>query len=221
MARKDYRGVRKKTEYSIRFSMCIAFPCAVGMAVLGNPIISMIFGPDATAGRMMQIGAVSIIFYSLSTITNSVLQGIDQMRIPVIHAGLSVIVHIAMLVMMLTVFDMSIDAVVYADAFFALFICILNAFAIRRYLRYRQEIVKTFLLPGVCAALMGAATWLVYQLMMMLSHSNVVSVLVSMLVAVGVYGLSLVLLHVVNEEELLAVPKGAMLVKILKKLRLM
>ncbi len=218
---KEYKTVKRKIDYSIRFSMIIAIPCAVGLAVLANPIISLIWGPDKTAARMMQIGAISVVFYSLSTITNAVLQGIDKMRIPVIHAGISVVVHIIILVIMLTVFDMSIHAVVIADALFALLICILNGFALKKYIHYRQEYIKTFLLPAIAAIIMGAVAYYTYTGIYKIAGSNVVGIGVAILFAVMVYGLLLLALKVVNEEELLSMPKGALLVRLLKKFHML
>ncbi|MFR4579288.1 MAG: polysaccharide biosynthesis C-terminal domain-containing protein [Clostridium fessum] len=58
---------------------------------------------------------------------------------------------------------MGIHGMVFASILFALFMCILNAIAIRNTLGYRQEMVKTFLLPAISAAFMGAAAYGVYS----------------------------------------------------------
>ena len=54
---------------------------------------------------------------------------------------------------------LGIYSVVYANILFALIVCILNNLAIRKYLRYRQEYKKTFLIPLLASAVMGAAAW--------------------------------------------------------------
>lgn len=222
MVMKEYRSVKRKIDYSIRFSMIIAIPCAVGLAVLAKPILMLIFGPNTTeAARMMQIGAISVVFYSLSTITNAVLQGIDKMKIPVIHAGISVVTHILLLIIMLSVFDMSIHAVVIADALFALMICILNGLALRKYLNYRQEYRKTFILPTVAAIIMGAVAYYTYTGVYKILNSNVIGIGVAVLFAIMVYALLLLALKVVNEDELMNVPKGASIVRLLKKFHMM
>ncbi len=221
MTMKEYKSVKHKIDYSIRFSMIIAIPCAVGLAVLSGPIISLIWGPDPMAAEMMQIGAVSVVFYSLSTITNAVLQGIDKMRIPVIHAGISVVTHIIILIVMLWVFDMSIQAVVVADALFALLICVLNGLALKKYIRYKQEYIKTFLLPGIAAAVMGAVAYYSYTGLYKITGSNVTGIGIAVLFAVLVYGLLLLAFKVVNEDEIRSMPKGAVLVKTLKKFHML
>ena len=221
MTMKEYKSVKRKIDYSIRFSMIIAIPCAVGLAVLSGPIISLIWGPDEMAAEMMRIGAVSVVFYSLSTITNAVLQGIDKMKIPVIHAGISVVTHIIILIIMLSVFDMSIQAVVIADALFALLICILNGLALKRYIRYKQEYIKTFLLPGIAAAIMGAVAYYTYTGIYKITGRNVVGIGMAVLFAVLVYGLLLLAFKAVNEDEIRSMPKGAALVRILKKFHML
>lgn len=41
---KDRREMRKKTENAIRFVMIICIPCAVGLSVLAEPILQLLFG---------------------------------------------------------------------------------------------------------------------------------------------------------------------------------
>ena len=61
---------------------------------------------------MLQMGAISVVFFCLSTVTNSVLQGLDDMMTPVKNAAISLAIHIAALFLMLVVFKWNIYAVV-------------------------------------------------------------------------------------------------------------
>ena len=68
--------------------MLIAIPCAVGMGVLAGPVMQLIFGDHSALARdLLTIGAPAVIFFSLSTVTNAVLQGIDLMRKSVTHSA--------------------------------------------------------------------------------------------------------------------------------------
>lgn len=76
---------------AIRFTMMIAIPCAVGLGVLNSSINGLIFGATYAKGlgaAMLRIGAVSVIFYCLSTLTNGILQGMGKMRVPVRHSAI-------------------------------------------------------------------------------------------------------------------------------------
>lgn len=224
--------VINKINTSIRFSMIIAFPCAVGLAILAAPIITLLFPNNDSIvipARMMQLGAVSVVLYSLSTLTNSILQGVNRMRLPVRHAFISLLIHFALISLLLYATDLNIYAVVIADVIFALVICILNAFSLRKYLGYRQEILKTFLLPGGASIIMGAAAYFSYKLFQYLLgnlkvgdfSSNAVSVIASIVVSAIVYFILLLLFKAVDEDELYKIPKGKTIVRLARKLYLL
>ncbi len=214
--------MKRKVGYSIRFIMVIAIPCAVGMGVLASPILQLLFQDSRQMPvRMMQIGAVSIIFYSLSTLSNGILQGINRMNAPVKNALITLAIHMGVLTALMYVLDLNIYAVVWANTFFSLMMCILNGLAIRRYLRYRQEIKRTFVVPGISALIMGIVVYGVYLLLMKAVGSNAVATIASIVVGVGVYGVVLLLLRGLREKELQSFPMGGTIVKIAKKLKLM
>lgn len=219
---KDMREVRKKVAYSIRFIMVVAIPCAVGMAVLASPILQLLFQDDREMPqRMMQIGAVSIIFYSLSTLSNGILQGVNRMNVPVKNAIVALVLHMGVLAALMYGLNLNIYAVVWANTFFSFLMCVLNGMAIRKYLRYRQEIPRTFIVPSICAAVMGGVVYGVYWLLMKFLNMNAVAVLVSIVLGVCVYGILLLLLRGLRERELQSFPMGNLIIKIAKKMHLM
>lgn len=228
-ASKDLKQVKRKVNSAIRFIMVIAIPCAVGMGVLAAPIIELLYPAKTEAGiaantlaaSLLRVGAVSIVFYSLSTLSNAILQGINRMRKPVIHAVVALLLHIGVLLALMLGLNLNIYAVVIANTFFSFVMCILNGLSIRKCIHYRQEIVKTFLIPIAASAVMGGVVFGVYYLMEMGTGSNVAATVVSMCGGVLVYGLLLLLLKGLGEEELLAFPGGRILVKVVKKLHLL
>ena len=75
----------------------------------------------------------------------------------------------------LWVFKMGIYGVVLSDIVFGLFMNILNFYSLSKYLRLRIDIVKTFVLPGGAALIMGVAAWGVYQLLFGATKKNTVA----------------------------------------------
>lgn len=220
MVREEYTQVRQKIEQGMRFTMLVAIPSAVGLTVLARPIISMLFrGEVDMAVDMLHIGSISVVFYTMSTLTNGVLQGINRMKIPVRNAAISLVIHIAFLYVTLQM-GMGINAVVYANILFAVIVCILNAMAIRKYLRYRQELIRTFVIPGIAALIMGVVIGLINMLLSK-TIGNVLTVLVGITLGVIVYFLALILLKGVDENDLRSMPGGSKVLVIAKKFRLM
>ena len=220
MVREEYTQAKKKVEQGMRFTMLVAIPSAVGLAVLARPIISMLFrGEVDMAVDMLHIGSVSVIFYTMSTLTNGVLQGINKMRIPVRNAAISLVVHIAFLYLTLQM-GMGINAVVYANILFAVIVCILNALAIRKYLRYRQELIRTFVIPGISAVIMGVVIGVVNMLLLKVL-GNILTVLIGITLGVLVYFVALILLKGIDEYDLNSMPGGRKILMVAKMLRLM
>lgn len=222
VAEKDRKQTLNRIASAIRFSMIIAIPSAVGLAVLAAPISNLLFpGRDNTdLIKMTCYGSSAVVVYSLSTVTNAVLQGINRMKTPIRNAGISLVLHTVILFVMLRYLHMGIYGVLYANILFALFICILNARAIARFKRYRQEVKKTFLIPMVASAVMGAAAFGVYRAAYSI-FGNLISTGISVLVAVAVYFVLLILLKGVDAQELRSMPGGTRLSGLARKLHLM
>ena len=217
------KAVRRSVGDVIRFTMVISIPCAVGLGVFGKEIIEVLWpGTPAMAGDMMVFGSTSVIFYSLSTLTNGILQGIDKMRLPVIHAAIALALHLALLYVLMVVFRMEGMAIVWSYIFFGALMCILNNLAIRKHLRYRQEVKRTFLIPTAAAVVMGAVSRLFYNVLFTAMGETTVAMLVSLIlavtVAVMVYFVALLAMRGLKERELRAFPKGHVLVGVAKKL---
>lgn len=215
--------VQRQINMAIRFTMIIAFPCAVGMGVIASPILQLVHFSDETgmAVMMLRAGAISIVFFSLSTLSNGLLQGINRMKEPVKNAAIALVLHIIILVVLMYVLDLNIFAVVFANASFGLLMCVFNAFSIRKYSGYRQEWIRTFLIPGISAAVMGVVVWGVYQLLIYILRINLIATILSILIGAVVYFVLLLLLKGLTEEELLKFPKGNLLLRVARSMHLM
>ena len=154
-AMRDRKAAVQRTRTAIRFSMIIAIPAAVGLSVLAEPICNLLFAShdNELLIKLMVAGSAAVVFFSLSTMTNAILQGTNHMSAPLIHSAIALIPHVLFLVIFQRVMGLGIYSVVYSNVLFALVVCILNQLAIRKYLRYRQEYKKTFLVPIACSAI--------------------------------------------------------------------
>lgn len=219
---RQHEEVKQKICLTIKFNMLIAIPCAVGMGVLASPIMRLIFG-DSTklSAQLMQIGAPAVIFFSLSTVTNSVLQGIDLMKKSVTHSAISLAIHAVLVYIMLNYLNWGVYGLVVGNVTFALVVCILNWIAIGRHLQYKQEVSTTFFRPLAAAALMGIGAIAIYHGIYFLIPSNKLVLLITVPFAMVLYAVAIILLKAVTEEELRDMPFGRRLIKLCKKAHLL
>lgn len=219
---KDKQGMENKVSLALKFSMLIAFPCGMGLSVLGGPINSLLFGEKVEYTSIIMIFSIfTVVAFSLSTISNAILQGIDKLNVPIRNSAISLGIHIIFLLILLLVFRLGIYAVVIGDFTFAMTVALLNSFSIKKYLGYKQEVHYTLVCPFVCSAIMGIFCLVFYKLGMMILPSNFIWTVLSILIAVVIYAVSLVFTKTITEDELYSMPKGNQIVRILKKFRLL
>ena len=218
---KERRRIHQKIYTVIRMTMLIAIPSAMGFFVLARPIMDLLFRTDNEVQAMLlRIGAVSVVFYCLSTVTSAVLQGLNRMMAPVKNAAISLVIHLVSLFLMLVVFKWGVYAVIVSKVIFSIIMCIMNAHDIREAVGYVQEQRKTFVIPSIASGIMGIVTFVVYLVLDIFIGGRIATVL-ALIIAVITYGVSLLLLGGLSEDEILEMPKGATLVTFLRRLHLL
>lgn len=221
-AQNDSDQVRRKIGLSMRFIMVVAMPSTAGIIVLADPIVKLLF-PAAgdLAGHLLQAGGISIIFYSISTLSNSVLQAIDRMKIPIRNAVISLAVHVIAIAAFMFGFNWTIYAVCLGKVVFSLVMCILNGLSVKKYSGFTPNVTKNFVKPAVASVIMGAIVYLVYYVSYKIVQRNSICTILAILVGVVTYATALLLIKGLTEEELRSFPKGALLIRIAKKLHLL
>lgn len=225
-ARKDLKGVRDKVNKAMKVTMLISIPAAVGIGVLAKPVMWVLYPQKESidlASALLSVLAVSVVFYAMSTLSNAVLQSVGKLNSPVINAAIALILQTALLGLLLLYGPMEYGPFYYILAMvcYSIVVSLLNAFSIRRSTRYKQEMKNTFLLPLLSACIMGAVALGVYHGLYALLPYNIPVLAVAVLVAVCVYFVLILKLGAVDGEELSAMPKGQMLIKIARKCKLL
>ena len=199
--------IKQKINTVIRFAMLIAIPSFVAFLVIPKQILSLLYvGNVEIPAHMLRIGSVTVVFYCLSTVTNSVLQGLNKMTTPVKHAAISLGIHLVALFLMLVVFKWSIYSLVAGNIVFSLCMCILNARALKTVIGYRQEKKQTFLLPLGGAALMGIVCVIAYYLLDLIMPGKLATIL-AIIIAVPVYAVALFKFGAFSAEEIALIKK--------------
>lgn len=225
MAAKDAQGTRDKIALAVKSTMVISIPSAVGLFVLAKPVMYFLFPRSeevvSLAARLLMTLSVSVVFYALSTLNGSILQGLGRVNAPIINAGIALVLQTVVALVLLLYTDLDLYSMAIANTLYSGIMCLLNQIAVRRAIGYRQETVKTFLIPLLASGFMGAAAWAVYEGGYMLTASMRISLIPAMLIGICVYFVMMILMRGLSEQELKGFPKGYLLVKVAKKCRLM
>ena len=214
-ARDHLELANRKVDQAVQLSMFISIPSAVGLAVLSQPIVRILF-PDTigTAGLLLTVGAVTVVLNGLSNISNGVLQGIGLPNLPMRNAAIALVVDVSSLVVMLLTTGLGILAVVLAIIIYSVLICILNDRSMKKYLSYKNKWVDAYLIPFLASIPMALAAWLLFMGVYFLIPSDLLGLAVSVPLAAVVYVVLYIVIARVPEEELRAFPFGGILVRI-------
>ncbi len=210
---------------AVKTIMIITIPCGAGLCVLAKPLTYLLFPRSdevvTLAGKLLMTLSLSVIFYAISTLSNTVLQGLGKVNVPIINAGIALVIQTLVSVLLLMFTGADIYAIAIANVVYSGVMCLLNQWSLYKAIGYRQEWKRSFLLPALAAVFMAGFAFVVYETLYMVTSSMRISVIPAVLVAVVVYFVALIKLRGVSEEELKDMPKGYLLVRLAKKCHLL
>lgn len=213
--------VRQKISAAVKFNLIIAFPSAVGLGLLGGPILRLLFNDSSElAAGIILAGSSSVVLYTISILFNTIIQSIHKMMIPVLHSGLAILVDVVVLAILLNFTNLGVYALVIGNLVLPIVVIVLNWVVLRRDLALRIDWLKSVVLPAVAALAMGIAILFIYRGLSLLA-SNTLATIGTILLGAIIFFICLVLSKAVGEDELYTIPKGAILIRVLKKLHLM
>ena len=205
VAAGELEETREKIAAAVKMIMLISIPCAVGLFVLARPVTGLLFHntrvEEDLATNLLMALSLSVVFYALSTLSNNILQGLGKVNVPIINAGIALVIQTAAGILLVGFTDLDLYAIAIANTVYSGIMCVLNQFAVYKALGYRQEILTTFVVPAFASVLMGAVAWAAYEGIYLLTYSPKISVVIAIILAVCVYCVLLLLFRGVTEEE--------------------
>jgi len=217
LAENDQRTAKSTTENSIFITLIFSLPCAVGMSVLSEPILDLIYN-NTNAKDTLSILALAIVFVSLVMVTNAILQSAGKEKIPVINMLIGGVVKI--LVNNYLVKNPSINILGASIGTLSCYavILVLNMSALLRIIKIRFSIIKYIVKPLIAVVLMAFSAVKAFELMLGLGSK--IALIISIGAAAVVYVMALLAMRTLDEGLISSIPGMSRLVPMLKKLRL-
>lgn len=222
VARKNSEAGIKKISFSLLVTMLIGLPSTVGMIILAKPILNLLF-PNASSGELIfQIASLSILFTVLGQTVNGALQGIGKIFVPAISLSIGVAIKIFLNIILVPMPPEVCKVGGAAGAALATVICHMVAFLISFYvlkrkinikLNYYQFLVK----PIIASFMMAICSYYSYEILKGIIIEKMATIL-SIIIAIVIYILAVIVLKIFNKDEILMLPYGEKIYKILEKI---
>jgi stage V sporulation protein B len=208
VALKEKKVVMNKVNLAMRVAMMLAAPSAVGLFVLGDPILKMLFPKYPAGGDLLRLGALAVIFQSLVQVATAILQGIGKPNIPAMNAGVGVIIKILLNFFLISIPSVNIKGAIISTIVCYMVIAYLDMKEAIRRTKVNLEIINTFIKPLGAGIGMGVFSFVFYELILWGTANNTVSTLGSILLSIIVYLGILFAIGGIGKEEVLLLPKG-------------
>ena len=220
MAQKDIKTVRRKIDVSLRLTMIISIPAAIGMGVLADEILLLLFPSYSGGGSLLKWGALSIIFLALCQIITGILQGIGKMKTPAKNAFIGAIIKIPINYFLIAIPSINVIGAVISTTVCYIVASILNFRTLKKATKIRPDYNGILFKPTIASIVMGVACYFSYKGIYYISESNTISTLISIFFAMIVYIVSLALIGGFKREDLTLLPMGTKIINILDRYRL-
>lgn len=220
MVLKKKKDVRKKINLAVKVAMVISVPAAVGLGVLGDQVLLLLFPRAPEGGMLLRVGAVSIVFLALYQIITGALQGIGKIYAPVISAFFGAVTKIVLNYVLIAIPSINVLGAVYATIGCYVVASILNIIFLVKATGVLPNLLNGFMKPIIASGVMGVVCFVVYQLLFYILQSNGISTIAAIVIGAGVYGVVLVLIKGVSKEELCMLPAGGRICKLLTNMGL-
>ena len=212
--------LRKNIESVWRITAMVAFPAGFGICALAEPILTLVYQADPAsipiAAPILRVLGIAAIFVALSSPTNSMLQAVGRVKIPVRLTLLGGCCKLVVNFLLVPVAGINIQGAPYGTLLCYMIIVCLSIPLLCRAAGIRLRLRSVFLKPLFAGMLCGVTAWASYGMLSRLA-GNTVSTSISILLAGVVYVVVLFLVKGIEKYDILMLPKGEKIEKLLEK----
>lgn len=243
---KNMGEVKKLSESTLRITSLFALPCAVGLSVLSQPILISIYN-NARASSMLGILGFAVIFVSLVSVTTAMLQGAGHVMIPVRNMAIGGVVKIATNYFLIAIPGINIGGAPISTTLCYFVIAVLNILSVKKIMKSELSFSGFILRPVIATGIMGVGAYFAYQFVAGLIGAEAINPVISfmpqmapvtpvasamrlkimiamavaILVAIVIYAVMVFALRLIKRDDVLMLPKGERLAKLLDKFHLL
>ena len=221
LTRKEFQAAKATEESAARVTALISAPCAVGLAVLAQPVTALLGGYQGQrlelATDLMVILGICILFNATVLLTNAIMQAHGHVNLPVVNMFIGGAVKLVAVFLLTGNPQIGILGTPIGSLLCYVCITVLNLIAMARVLPQAPRIVRSMLRSVVAALIMGIVVFCVYYgtEAFLAPSSRILSCGLPIAVGGCVYVIAAVKCRAITREDCLLLPKGEKIANLL------
>ena len=221
MAVGNYRAAANKISASLRLTVLISLPASFGMAILAKPILNMLFPSTSDGAVLLALSSFTIIFMGLTQTLSGILQGLGKVFIPALSLLVGAVAKLLINYTLISVPSVNVKGAVYGTLVCYIISTVICMVMLARNFKLNLNLYNFIIKPVAATIVMGFSTYFTYYWILDMTGSSSTGTMVSILVSVFVFGLSIVVIGGVSKNDIYALPFGENVGKILNRTGLM
>ena len=242
---RNYRQGAQISETTLRTTALLAFPAGIGLFVLGEPIIRLLYPSTADlvlAGWMLSVLGIASIAVCFMLVSNSIMQAHKLVTLPMATTLIGCILKLIVGYILIGNPDINIKGGAISTVACFGVIALLDLVIIKLALPRSRSYARVFAKPAAAAVAMGASAWAVCGLLSKMLvklgpfqqtadgvpvldeagsavlswMGNALAVMAAIGVAVIVYFALILLTKAISKEDLALMPKGDKIARLLR-----
>ncbi|MGI6257697.1 MAG: putative polysaccharide biosynthesis protein [Anaerovoracaceae bacterium] len=219
----DMEGLRSNTTLGMRIALIIGLPCALGIAVLSQPIMLLLFPTRASeaisVAPTLSILAIGVIFLSVVQTVSGILQGVGKQMVPVKNLCVGIVIKIVLTWVLVGIPSLNIKGAAIGTCAAYLVVAVLDVYGVKKYTGAKFDIMLTYVKPLISSLVMAAVAWLTYYKLLSGGEGDSLKTLLAVFVAAVVYVVMLFVTRSITREDLENMPGGDKILRLAQMIK--
>ncbi len=158
----DNDRIRSEAATGLRLASVVGFPAAIGMSMLAEPILLLLFGGGKdsvssllTGAQLLRVSSLTILLFTQVQATSAILQGLHKQRIPMYTLAVGMLLKVAVNYALVRMPQVNIQGAPFASLLCYGVSLAPNLYFTARYGRMKLSFQDILLRPGLAALIMA------------------------------------------------------------------
>ena len=214
--------LKESMETVLRITVLVTIPSGIGLSVLAEPLLSLIYSSPSVSNeveigaKVLMIMGISVIFIAISTPLCSMLQAVGRMDVPLKLFSVGMVIKIIVNYILVGIPEINIQGANMGSMVCYSFVTIVALFVLCRQTKIVPDFVSIFVKPLIASVICGAAAYF-SEILFDIFFPQKIATILAIVAAIVVYATVLLLIRAISRDDLMQMPKGNKIVKVLEK----
>ncbi|MDD3838991.1 MAG: polysaccharide biosynthesis protein [Clostridia bacterium] len=229
---KDYDSLQDRTEKGTRIAVLFAIPAALGLFVLAEPILTLLYSrafeiekavenPLLINTKLLKYLSLGVIFLCIAQTLTAILQGVGKVLNPVKNLAVGGAAKIIINYILVGIPSLNINGAAIGTVVCYFVYALLNFIDVAKSINIKFNLVNLIIKPLISAFIMTLGVIYSYKLFFNTLNSNTMATILSIVIGIIIYILLLPIIGAITREDFEFMPQGDKLLKLFNSIGLL